>query len=236
MLVTFEGQDGAGKTTLSRLVSAKLQERGFTAIYVPEFSTGPIGLRLAGLLLEDKFLRPTPRGGGILARTLEIAADLYYLDETLIAPLHKNGAIVLKDRHCDSILACQGPALEHDLGWSRAQAEVWLRAVLGALAVVPDFTFFVTCDPHARLRRIRTRVVDPISEESDGTSLDDMAVFAQRDQWYEFLVNAQPGRFLVVANDGAPASDVAEVLVDWVVNRVTKRGSGAQDELYDDSP
>src|SRR5579875_3143650 len=112
MLVAFEGQDGAGKTALLEAVHAELQTRGIASVVVEEFSDSPHGQRLVSAVARDKFLRPASgTADTYFTRALEEVADLYYLDERVIGPALTRGQVVLKDRHRDTILCMQVPAL-----------------------------------------------------------------------------------------------------------------------------
>ncbi len=87
MLVSFEGQDGAGKTALLVAVHDELQRLGMPSVVVEEFSCSPYGQRLIEAVARDKFLRPVPgETATFRTRALEVVADLYYQDEREIAP------------------------------------------------------------------------------------------------------------------------------------------------------
>lgn len=87
MLVSFEGQDGAGKTALLVAVHEGLQRLGMPSVVVEEFSCSPYGQRLIEAVARDKFLRPVPGDTATFrTRALEVVADLYYQDEREIAP------------------------------------------------------------------------------------------------------------------------------------------------------
>jgi thymidylate kinase len=112
MLIAFEGQDGAGKTALLTAVHDELTARGVPAVVVEEFSKSPHGQRLVDAVARDKFLRPDQgEPTTVLARALEIVADLYYLDEQIIGPALKRGDVVLKDRHMDTVFSTLVPTL-----------------------------------------------------------------------------------------------------------------------------
>jgi hypothetical protein len=74
MLVSFEGLDGVGKTSIVEAVASALQSQSKALVALPEFSDSPLGDRLVELLSEDKFFQPHTTGTGPLTRTLELAA------------------------------------------------------------------------------------------------------------------------------------------------------------------
>ena len=132
MLIAFEGQDGAGKTSLLHASFRELERQGLPVVAVPEFSDSPIALRLLDALARDKFLRSVPGDESTaLTRAMDIAADLYYFDERVIGPAMDSGCIVLKDRHVGSILSTLAPTLVNAgaIG-TEPKALAWLARLL----------------------------------------------------------------------------------------------------------
>lgn len=121
LLVTFEGQDGSGKSTLLRLVDAELRQRGLLVVVVPEFSDRVVGKFLQETLEKNKFLRLNTSGPSALTETMYVLSDLYSQDEFEIVPALRAGAVVVKERHVDSILACQIPKITDDYPQSSAE-------------------------------------------------------------------------------------------------------------------
>lgn len=134
-LITIEGLDGAGKTTLAVALGDALRARGVDAELLRE----PGGVRVAELireLVKDPELRIGARSEALLYA----AARAQLVDEAL-EPLLARGAIVLLDRFVDSSLAYQGAGRE--LGVERIR-EVNEFAT-GGLA--PDLTLLLIVEP-----------------------------------------------------------------------------------------
>ena len=113
-LVSFEGQDASGKSALLHRVDNQLRKRGYKTKVVEEFSASEMGESLRKKLTQDKFLRfgePLPTA---FAETMRVVADLYYQDELEISPAIAEGKVVLKERHIDTIFACQIPKIRCD--------------------------------------------------------------------------------------------------------------------------
>jgi dTMP kinase len=131
MLVTFEGIDGAGKTTQVELLKAFLEEQGRTVVVAREPGATPVGERIRELLLD---------GASISARTEAslFAAARAELVEQVVLPALERGEDVIVDRYLDSSLAYQGGARGLDVG----RLLDWNLYVVQD--VVPDRTFLLS--------------------------------------------------------------------------------------------
>ena len=101
-LITIEGIDGAGKTTLAAALREALRARGIDAQLVREPGGVPLSERLRTLLAEPG-LHVTTRSEALL-----YAAARAQLVEELLVPMLAEGTVVLMDRFSDSSLAYQG--------------------------------------------------------------------------------------------------------------------------------
>ncbi|MBT9168949.1 MAG: Thymidylate kinase [Syntrophomonadaceae bacterium] len=210
MLVTFEGQDGSGKSTLLHLVDAELRQRGFSVVVVPEFSNRVVGKFLQETLTQNKFLRLNTFGPSALTETMYVLSDLYSQDEFEIVPAFRDGAIVVKERHVDSILACQLPKIAEDYPQSNAeQIFQWLRQTCNQLTQ-PDLTVFLRVSDETLHRRIEAR--------GEQVAESDFAVFRKRQEIYDRLAVENSGRWFEIVNDGEP-QDAVQTVVEQVMRR-----------------
>ncbi len=103
LFVAFEGGEGAGKSTQSKLLAAWLVERGLRRRDHPRApGRPPIGRQLRHLLLDPSG-ELSPR-----AEALLYAADRAQHVAVVIRPALARGAVVISDRYVDSSLAYQG--------------------------------------------------------------------------------------------------------------------------------
>ncbi len=141
-LITLEGIDGAGKTTIAALLAERLAARGVEVVQTHEPGGFPEGEALRALILE----RDWPPEAEALLFFADRAAHV----RTLIAPALARGAWVICDRYTDSTLAYQsarGLAMER----LRSAAE------LAECGVRPDATFWLDLPVEAALARIGAR-------------------------------------------------------------------------------
>ena len=104
MFITFEGVEGAGKTTQIRLLADRLRAGGHDVVVTREPGDGPLGPELRRLVLNP------PGDAAIDDRTelLIMLADRSQHVAQIIAPALARGAVVICDRYADSSVAYQG--------------------------------------------------------------------------------------------------------------------------------
>ena len=101
MFVTFEGPEGAGKSTAIAAVADLLRGHGHTVFVTREPGAGDFGQKIREILLHGSEI---PHRSELLL----FLADRANHVETMIRPALEAGLIVLCDRHADSTLVYQG--------------------------------------------------------------------------------------------------------------------------------
>jgi len=188
-LITLEGLDGAGKTTLATTLAGALDARGLAVEVLRE----PGGVELSErvrALVKDPALRCGPR-----AEALLYAAARAQLVEQRVAPLLAAGTWVLLDRFVDSSLAYQGAG--RALGVDAVAA---INAfATGGLAA--DRTLLLRVAPAAGRARLASR-----GEAPDRLEQEQAGFFARIAEAYDELAQAEPERVRVLdAEQDAPA-------------------------------
>ena len=187
-LITIEGIDGAGKTTLADgIVAAR---PGLTVLREPGGVAVSERIRA---LVKDPALAVDPR-----AEALLYAAARAQLVHERLLPLLSAGDDVLLDRFVDSSLAYQGAG--RGLGVD-AIAELNRFATAG---LVPDLTLYVRVEPEVGARR---------AAGDDRMEQAGAAFFATVVEAYDALAAAEPGR-VVVLDGGAPPAEVLATALD----------------------
>ncbi len=128
--ITFEGGEGAGKSTQARSLAEALRATGAEVVLTREPGGSPGAEEIRRLLVEGETGRWTPPTEALLhfaARADHIAR--------VIAPALAAGKWVISDRFADSTIVYQGYGQGLDLAWLQALR----RTVVGALE--PGLTF-----------------------------------------------------------------------------------------------
>lgn len=140
MFITFEGGDGAGKTTQMNRIAAKLQAEGRDVVVTREPGGTELGQLIRQLVLYGGDISPK-------AEALLYAADRAHHVETEIRPALEDGAIVLCDRYIDSSVAYQGSG--RGLGDEIRELSKWATNGL-----IPDLTILFDLPASIAMRRI----------------------------------------------------------------------------------
>jgi len=194
-LITIEGLDGAGKTTLADALVPALRERGVAIELLRE----PGGVELAErirALVKDPALAVEAR-----AEALLYAAARAQLCAQRVAPLLAGGTWVALDRFVDSSLAYQGAG--RGLG-IEAVAAINAFATAG---LTPDRTLLLRLDARTRAARRADRGEQPDRLERAGD-----AFFAAAAAAYDELAAADPARIRVLDAGHAPDRVLAGAL------------------------
>jgi len=191
LFVCFEGGEGAGKSTQSRLLNDWLEESGHTVVLTFEPGDTEVGKALRQIVLS-------PATGELSHRTevLLYAADKAEHVDTIVLPALARGEVVITDRYVDSALAYQGAGrdlvvaeVEHVNRWATAE----LR---------PHLTVVLDLEPQTGLGRFEGR------DRIEGQSLE----FHQRvRQGFLDLAAADPDHYLVL-DARAPVDEIADAI------------------------
>ena len=148
-LITIEGIDGAGKTTLAAALADELQARGIDVELLREPGGVHAAERIRKLVTD-----PELRIGARAEVLLYAAARAQLVDEAL-RPLLRDGTWVLLDRFVDSSLAYQGGGRELGIEAVRDVNEFAIRGLR------PDRTLLLTLDPELGRSRSSERGAPP---------------------------------------------------------------------------
>lgn len=187
--VTFEGPDGAGKTTQIELLCRWLQEKGFDVLRTREPGGTKISDTIRAILLDPQNIEMTPRTEALLY----MASRAQHTDE-FIRPALARGCVVVSDRYSDSTLAYQGIA--------RGLPVETLTALnsFATSGLTPDLTVVLDGDTWELVARMAGRgEKDRMDSETDQFHRRVREGFLQ-------LANQEPQRFRVV--DATAAVDV----------------------------
>lgn len=194
-LITIEGLDGAGKSTLAVSLAEQLAGR------VPrvELLREPGGVEVSEqirALVKDPALSVSPRTEALLYA----AARAQLIDER-VRPLLEDGTLVLLDRFVDSSLAYQGAG--RGLGVEHVRA----INLFATGALTPDRTLLLRITPADGRARQLAR-----AEQPDRLELEGEAFFAAVAAAYDELARSEPQRIRVLDATLAPDQILAHAL------------------------
>ena len=143
ILVTLEGNDGSGKSSVIEAIRKTLEEKGYPVVYTREPGGSQIAENIRKVILDVE-------NTGMDAKTealLYAASRREHIEKT-IRPALEAGKIVLCDRFIDSSLAYQGYA--RGLGID----EVYHMNLYATEGLLPDLTILVCVKPEIGIARI----------------------------------------------------------------------------------
>jgi dTMP kinase len=180
VFITFEGPEGAGKSTQTKLLKTALENAGYAVTLTREPGGTPLGDAVRGALLNPDLEISA------LSEFLLFSASRAQLCKSLIAPKLSENHIVICDRFFDSSLAYQGYGRGLNLDFLR---EVTWEATGG---LRPHVTVLLDLDPTLGLERA-ARVGAP-----DRLEQADLAFHQKVRRGFLSLAALEPERFLVV--------------------------------------
>jgi dTMP kinase len=193
MFITFEGNEGSGKSTQIAKLAERLCQLGYVTRVLREPGGTPIGEELRHTLKHSSNNEAmTPE-----AELLIVNASRAQLVREVIRPALLGGEIVLCDRFYDSTLAYQGYGRQLDL--------TMVRSVIGVAVgpTRPDLTLLMIVPAETSLRRRLARQ-STLSHQRDRMEEADQHFFDRVVAGYEALAAAEPERIREVQATGQP--------------------------------
>jgi len=211
LFITFEGVEGAGKTTQMDLVEARLKAAG-----LPVFRTREPGGTVIGEQIRSVLLARQSAGMDPLAELFLIEAARAQLVAERIRPEIEAGSVVLCDRFTDATLAYQG----YGRGMDVALIEELNEAATAGLR--PDLTLLLDCPTETGLERIRRRLSGTSREGGPDRMEAESRGFHERvRQGYLRLAAADPVRIRVVDGVGR-VEEVQERVFEHIQRLIEK--------------
>lgn len=188
--ITFEGGEGAGKSTQIAELAHKLRDKRYPVVVTREPGGSPGAEAIRHVILSGA---AEPFGPDMEA--LLFAAARADHVEQLIRPALRRGKIVLCDRFVDSSRVYQGMAGNVDAG---LLAEIERVSVNG---VMPDLTLILDIDPKEGLGRAAARRGE---EQADRFEKETLAIHKRRRQAFLDIARKEPKRCIVIDASADP--------------------------------
>lgn len=182
-LISFEGPDGSGKSSVLQSIARELESQGREVVITREPGGVPIAEKIRQVILD-------PENKGLDEKTellLFVAARRQHLTERVL-PALSQGKVVLMDRFIDSSIAYQGYGRGlsiFDINWLNDYATDGLK---------PDLTLYFDLDVEIGLERIaksQDRVADRLDQE-------DLDWHKRVREGYLSIVSEDPERFVQI--------------------------------------
>ncbi|MGQ4583190.1 dTMP kinase [Lysobacter sp. F60174L2] len=207
-LVTLEGGEGAGKSTVLAALRDALLASGCEVVCTREPGGTPLAEQIRGLLLDTRHEPPSPETELLLM----FAARAQHVSETIL-PALRRGAWVLSDRFTDASYAYQGAARGGDVDFI-AELE---RRVVG---ISPGLTLLLDVPVEIGLQRARGRGdADRIESEAD-------EFFERVRTGYRTRAEAEPQRFRIIDASQPVEAVAAQAVAQLQAHRDALQVSG----------
>ncbi len=200
LFITFEGPEGSGKTTHSRLLAQWLRQQGHAVLATREPGGTVIGDRVRAILLDAAHAEMQPRTEILLfsAARAQIVAEV-------IRPQLAQGGVVLCDRYAESTLAYQGYGRQLDLEALR------LITAFATGGLRPDLILCLDLPVEVGLLRKRA------GEEWNRMEQETLAFHSRVRQGYLTMAAAEPERWRVL-DATLPVETLQAVMRDAVAS------------------
>ena len=208
VFIAFEGGEGIGKSTQSKLLKAWLEQEGETVVLSREPGGSELGIEIRKILLSHSTGEISPR-----AEALLYAADRAHHVYSVIRPALAKGDVVISDRYFDSSIAYQGAGRVLEPG-EVARISRWATESL-----FPTLTIVIDLPAEIGLGRLKSK------DRLEAQPID----FHERVR-HEFLQLAtlDPERYYIV--DG---NQSIEVIHAAIITRVSQIAALKRNEVED---
>ncbi|MDR1827517.1 MAG: dTMP kinase [Methylobacteriaceae bacterium] len=211
LFITFEGGEGAGKSTQIGLLKTALEQRGYTVIATREPGGTQKAETIRRMLLSGAVRHMGPYSEALM---FFIARGDHVRE--VIAPALEAGTIVLCDRFSDSTLVYQGIANGMDTDELRALE----RVVIGDIR--PDMTVILDVPEEVGLARVARRRAGT-GKPDDRFEAENAAFHRRLREGFRQLAKREPGRCVLI--DSTPPK---EAVAAAILARVEERLAGGR--------
>ena len=196
LFITFEGGEGCGKSTQSRLLLKKLEQQNVPVVLTHEPGGTALGNELRKILKRKRDSSVSPQ-----AELFLLAASRAQLVSEVIRPALEEGKIVICDRFTHSTMVYQG----YGRGLDFTAIKMVNNMATGNLN--PDLIIFLDISPEQGLARKQSL--------KDRFELEDLSFHRRVREGYLKMAAAEPDRWLVI-DAYLPKGKIAEIIWDRV--------------------
>lgn len=204
LFISFEGIDGAGKSSHIQAVAGAFRAAGRTVVQTREPGGTPLAEKIRDMVLHDTM-------DTLSEALLVFAARRDHLNQ-VIEPALARGDVVLCDRFTDATFAYQGRGRGFD--WQvLSQLELWVQSMPNGQLRQPHMTLWFALEPQIAAQRLASaRVPDRFESQP-------LTFFQQVHQGYADRASADPKRFAHIQ-----AADELQAVRASVLHQLQSRG------------
>lgn len=198
-LITIEGLDGAGKTTVIKNVLSRLENHSeLEFVYTREPGGNQIAEQIREVILNQKNLNMD----AVTETLLYAAARRQHLIED-IKPMLEQGKVVICDRFVDSSIAYQG--VGRGVGYDK------VKQINDLITdeIKPDLTLYFEIEPEIGLKRISDHRIDEVNR----LDKEEVKFYKKVAQGYRQLIKNDPERFEIINADQSISDTEDDVIV-----------------------
>jgi dTMP kinase len=199
IFITFEGVDGAGKSTQLRLVAERLRQLGYPVCCTREPGGTEIGDQIRRILHDVNNTEMTAE-----AEILLYSASRAQLVRQFVLPTLERGEVVLCDRYVESTYAYQGYGRQLDFDMLRSLTE------FATQGLKPHLIIYLDLDIREGLRR-KVEAQSTGRDELNRMDQLEQAFYQRVRQGYLEMAQIDPARWFVV-DATAPANEVSQII------------------------
>ena len=216
IFITFEGIDGSGKTTVSKILKARLEKDGYKAMLIKEPTETPLGKFIRGEILGPRTDAAAPLGA-LTALFLFSADRTVHIDE-IKAKLNCLDVIIC-DRFIDSTFAYQAAGLNNTVEDKHLKNFIFYVSefILKQKKFSIDRTYLFDLKPETALGRLSGRV-----GKIDGFDARPLDFFNSVRNNYLFLTEKHKRRIKII-DASAPPENTAEKIESDILKMLEKR-------------
>ena len=193
--ITFEGCEGAGKSTQIKMLSSYLEKEGIPFVLTREPGGNPISEKIRNIILDSKNDKMTDECEALLYA----ASRVQHLNDR-VEPALAEGKLVICDRYVDSSFAYQAHARGLGMEFIKKINAFALEKYL------PEVTVFIDLTPEAAFKRKHG------ADQNDRLELAGMEFHNRVYEGYKMVAAAEPDRVACVDGTQTPEEVFADVL------------------------
>lgn len=203
LFITFEGNDGSGKSSVIKAVYEKLTSMNKEVILTREPGGSHISEQIRKIILDTNNMEMDPKTEALLYA----ASRREHLVQTVFPALNA-GKIVLSDRYLDSSLVYQGIARKIGV------EEVYEMNKFAIESAIPDLTIIITVKPEIGFERIKNN-----RDGFDRLELEATSFHYQVYEGYKTIGEMYPDRIKMI-NGEKPLNEVINEVINIVLSYI----------------